>query len=136
MTEPRQPQGNILIVDDTRANLDVLSGILREQGYKVRPAPNGRLALKSIQVSRPDLILLDIRMPEMDGYEVCHRIKADDNLKDIPIIILSGIAKKTFMRSQKALTEFGGKEVPEPRVYLEKPVEPEVLTEEIKKILG
>jgi twitching motility two-component system response regulator PilH len=63
-------------------------------------------------------------------------LKTDKSLKDIRVIILSGIAKKTFLRSQKALTEFGGKEIPEPKIYLEKPVEPEVLAETIEKALG
>ncbi len=85
--------GNILIVDDTRANLDVLAGMLREHGYKVRPAPNGRLALRAVNAELPDLILLDIRMPEMDGYEVCRRLKADERFKDIPIIFISALTE-------------------------------------------
>jgi twitching motility two-component system response regulator PilH len=57
-------------------------------------------------------------------------------LKDINVIVLSGVAKKTFLRSQRALTDFGGAEVPEPEIYLEKPVEPEELAEVLKKVLG
>ncbi len=63
-------------------------------------------------------------------------MKTNKALKNISVIMLSGIAKKTFLRSQKALTEFGGAEVPEPEIYLEKPVEPEELAEMIKKYLG
>ncbi|HAA31021.1 MAG TPA: hybrid sensor histidine kinase/response regulator, partial [Cyanobacteria bacterium UBA8553] len=64
-------KGNILVVDDTPANLNLLIKMLSEQGYKVRPVPSGKLALMSVESTLPDLILLDIRMPEMDGYEVC-----------------------------------------------------------------
>jgi twitching motility two-component system response regulator PilH len=63
-------------------------------------------------------------------------LKTSKALKDVKVIILSGIAKKTFMRSQKALTEFGGEQIPEPEIYLEKPVEPDELADVIKKVLG
>ena len=86
-------KANILIVDDTLFNLHVLSGILKEQGYKVRPITSGKLALKSAQSNPPDLILLDILMPEMDGYEVCERLKADPNLKDIPVLFISALTE-------------------------------------------
>jgi len=64
---------DILIVDDTIANLQLLAGMLKEDGYKVRPASSGKIALEAIAKKAPDLILLDIKMPEMDGYEVCSR---------------------------------------------------------------
>ena len=82
-------QGNILVVDDTPANLRLLSGMLEEQGYRVRPVPNGKLALIAAENDPPDLILLDIMMPEMDGYEVCRRLKANEHLKDIPVIFVT-----------------------------------------------
>jgi two-component system, NtrC family, sensor kinase len=69
--------GAVLSVDDNPNNLRVLSGMLEQAGYKVRPALTGDLALRSAQSSLSDLILLDIRMPEMDGYEVCRRLKGD-----------------------------------------------------------
>jgi len=65
-----------------------------------------------------------------------HELKLDPNLKDIPVAMLSGVSKRTFLRSQAALTEFGDETVPEPQAYLEKPVEPEDLAETVKKILG
>ncbi|MBD1889846.1 response regulator [Coleofasciculus sp. FACHB-SPT9] len=82
---------NILIVDDNPANLELLGGILSEQGYKVRLMPDGQLALRSVQSTRPDLILLDILMPEMDGYQVCEKLKADERTKDIPVIFVSAV---------------------------------------------
>ncbi|HAA28772.1 MAG TPA: hybrid sensor histidine kinase/response regulator [Cyanobacteria bacterium UBA8553] len=84
-------QGNILVVDDTPANLRLLVGILTEKGYKVRPVPNGELALSAARGFPPDLILLDIMMPEMNGYEVCSELKADERTCDIPVIFISAI---------------------------------------------
>jgi two-component system sensor histidine kinase/response regulator len=82
---------DILVVDDTAANLDILVEMLEEQGYRARPVPSGFLALQSARVQPPDLILLDISMPEMDGYEVCKHLKADEDLKDIPVIFISAL---------------------------------------------
>ncbi|MFW5807640.1 MAG: HD-GYP domain-containing protein [Spirochaetota bacterium] len=84
---------NILIVDDVPENLDLLSDVLLREGCEVRALPSGRLALQSIKNSKPDLILLDISMPEMDGYEVCERIKADPATRDIPVIFISAISE-------------------------------------------
>ncbi|MDM8530463.1 PAS domain S-box protein [Anaerolineales bacterium HSG25] len=82
---------NILVVDDTRANLRFLVKILTQQGYRVRPASNGRMALIAAQTELPDLILLDILMPGMDGYQVCEALKADERTSDIPIIFISAL---------------------------------------------
>ena len=84
-------KGNILVVDDTPANLNLLTGILSKQGYKVRLAPSGKLAVLSAQSSPPDLILLDIMMPELNGYEVCKTLKASFQTKDIPVIFISAL---------------------------------------------
>jgi phosphoserine phosphatase RsbU/P len=82
---------NILIVDDTPANLQVLAGMLKDRGYKVRPVPSGKMALLAAKREPPDLILLDINMPEMNGYEVCEHLKADDLLAGIPVIFISAL---------------------------------------------
>jgi serine phosphatase RsbU (regulator of sigma subunit) len=87
-----QPAG-ILVVDDTPANLQVLAGMLKDRGYKVRPVPSGKLALLAAQRDPPDLILLDINMPEMNGYEVCEHLKADDTLKGVPVIFISALTE-------------------------------------------
>jgi len=84
---------SILVVDDTSANLQVLAGMLKDRGYKVRPVPSGKLALLAARKDPPDLILLDINMPEMNGYEVCEHLKADDKLKGIPIIFISALTE-------------------------------------------
>jgi signal transduction histidine kinase len=82
---------NIMIVDDTPANLRLLSQILSEHGYKVRAVLSGPQALMAAQAAPPDLILLDIRMPDMDGYEACERIKADERTRDIPVLFISAL---------------------------------------------
>ncbi|PLZ92153.1 diguanylate cyclase response regulator [Fischerella muscicola CCMEE 5323] len=82
-------KGNILIVDDQLDNLRVLSTILMEEGYQVRKALNGQMALVVCQTLAPDLILLDINMPDINGYEVCQRLKANSQTCNIPIIFLS-----------------------------------------------
>jgi len=81
-------------------------------------------------------VILDVLMPKQSGLRLYSVLKTDKALKGIPVVILSGIAKRTFLRSQKALVEFGGDKVPEPEIYLEKPVESEELADIIKKILG
>ncbi|HEY9674518.1 MAG TPA: response regulator [Waterburya sp.] len=83
---------NILVVDDTPENLQLLVGMLSEKGYEVRPVPSGKLAISGAQIFPPDLILLDIMMPGMDGYEVCKQLKADERTKDIPVIFISALS--------------------------------------------
>ncbi len=89
------PKGNIQIVDDKPENLHLLSSILKNQGYETRMAINGELALKSIRSHPPDLILLDIMMPGLSGYEVCKQLKADAFTCDIPIIFISALFETT-----------------------------------------
>jgi len=83
--------GEILVVDDTPANLKLLMDLLNTQGYKVRPAPDGKIALAAVAARKPDLILLDIKMPDMDGYEVCRRLKENKQTQEIPIIFISAL---------------------------------------------
>lgn len=87
------PKADILVVDDTPANLRLLSDMLKAHGYKPRLAPSGKLALSAARAIPPDIILLDIRMPEMDGYQVCECLKADPALKEIPVIFLSAVGE-------------------------------------------
>jgi twitching motility two-component system response regulator PilH len=126
----------VLVVDDDPDVRLFSVTVLEENGYTPLEAANGEEGLKMIKKEKPELIILDVLMPRQSGIRLYRELKTDKSFKDIPIIILSGIAKKTFLRSQKALTEFGGKEVPEPKIYLEKPVEPEILAGEINNILA
>jgi CheY-like chemotaxis protein len=84
-------RGNIIVVDDNPANLKLMEKMLREHGYEVRSFPRGRLALAAAENEPPDLILLDINMPEMDGYEVCAKLKASAHLSGVPVIFLSAL---------------------------------------------
>lgn len=90
MKQPR-PKPIILIVDDTAENLRVLATALSNQGYDVRGVINGEMALRAAQADPPNLILLDIRMPDLDGYEVCRRLKASAQTQAIPVIFLSAL---------------------------------------------
>ncbi len=94
MVETAQ-QADILVVDDKPENLQLLIDMLGHQGYKVRPVISGSMAFMAIDAAAPDLILLDVDMPEMDGYEVCAHIKADRALRDIPVIFVSAL-NETF----------------------------------------
>ena len=103
---------NILIIDDMPENLRLLSDLLSKQGYKVRQVRNGATALKACQAKPPDLILLDIHMPEMDGYEVCEKLKADDFTREIPVIFLS--ARDETLDKVKAFTIGGADYITKP----------------------
>ncbi|WP_374278625.1 response regulator [Azonexus sp.] len=81
----------VLVVDDTPASLELLDGLLSRAGYVVRAAQDARMALRSARARAPDLILLDVRMPGMDGYELCRRLKADAATRDVPVIFLSAL---------------------------------------------
>ena len=81
-------KGDILIVDDNPANLRTLLTILTGKGYEVRVASNGETALNMVSANAPDLILLDIHMPSMDGYQVCQRLKDGAQTRDIPVIFM------------------------------------------------
>ena len=89
--ESSEPADSILIVDDTAANLKLLSQILGEHGYMVRAVASGARALESAAATPPQLVLLDIRMPEMDGFEVCRRLKADPQTREIPVLFISAL---------------------------------------------
>jgi len=126
----------VLVVDDDPDVRMLNKSIVEESGYTALEATNGEEGLKMAKKENPDLIILDVLMPKQSGVRMYRELVTDKSLKHIPIILLSGIAKSTFLRSQKALTQFGGAEVPEPEVYLEKPVEPEELAKRIKEALG
>lgn len=98
-------KNTILIVDDNANNLKVLAGVLKDKGYDFRMAKSGQLALKILEKTTPDLILLDIQMPEMDGFETCKRIKENEENVKIPIIFLTA---NTDSESVRKAFEFGG----------------------------
>jgi signal transduction histidine kinase len=91
MNEPAHG-ASVLVVDDTPENLRLLTSMLAEQGYEIRPVTSGRQALQAARQAPPELILLDVNMPEMNGYEVCERLKAIEELKNIPVIFLTAMS--------------------------------------------
>ncbi|MDP2799681.1 MAG: response regulator [Deltaproteobacteria bacterium] len=126
----------VLVVDDDADVRTFVTTVVETNGYTPIVATNGEEAMAKVRGDKPDLIILDVLMPRESGIRMYRELKTDDNLKDIPVIMLSAIAKRTFLRSQAALAEFGGQAVPEPEAYLEKPAEPEELAGTIKKVLG
>ena len=119
------PQRNVVLaVDDAPENLDIVRNLLASR-YTVKAAVNGPMALKIAEKQPPDLILLDIQMPGMDGYEVCRRLKADPATSAIPVIFLTG---ESGVESEVA--KAGGSE------YVTKPVDPGVLLSTVEKHLA
>lgn len=125
----------VLIVDDDPDIRLFSSTVLEENGYIPIEATNGEEGMKIIKKEMPDLLILDMLMPRQSGIRLYRQMKTDKSLKHIPVIVLSGIAEKSFQRSQKVLTEFGDAPVPEPEAYLEKPVEADVLADTIKSVI-
>lgn len=130
MNDPKKAsvqKASILVVDDTPDNIDVLKGALRDL-YSVRPAINGPIALKLAEMSpQPDMILLDVMMPEMDGYEVCRRLKANEKTRNIPVIFIS--AKSKIEDELKGLA-VGGVD------YITKPISPPIVQARVKTHLA
>jgi two-component system phosphate regulon response regulator PhoB len=126
----------VLTVDDDPDIISFVVTVIEENDYIPLEAHNGEEALAKIRQEKPDLVILDVLMPRQSGIKMYRELKTDDSLKNIPVIILSGITRRTFLRSQEALTEFGGQNVPEPEAYIEKPVAPEELAEIIKKVIA
>lgn len=113
---PEADPYEILVVDDTADNLRFLKLMLEERGYLVRAASEGPLALESVSARLPDLILLDVKMPEMNGYEVCRRLKADHRSRKVPVIFISALDET--IDKVKGFKS-GGVD------YITKPIEPE-----------
>jgi len=126
----------VLAVDDDPDIVTSVETVIEETGCIPLTAKNGEEGLTKVKEEKPDLVIMDVLMPKQSGIKMYRELKNDETLKNIPVIIYSGIAKRTFLRSQEALTEFGDEPVPEPDAYLEKPVEPEEMTEMIKKLIG
>jgi len=116
----------ILVVDDEPDILQVAVFRLKKAGYDVAQAVNGREAIDSIKALRPDLVLLDLRLPEISGFEVCRIIKSDNELRNIPVIIFTASVNGL----EEKMKEMGAD------AYLPKPFEPDQLLEKIKSIIG
>ena len=126
----------VLSVDDEDHIREFVSTVLEENGYTPILATNGEEAMDIIKQQKPDLIIMDILMPKESGIKLYRELKTSEGLKGIPVIIYSGVAKRTALRAQAAQTESRGESVPDPDAYLEKPVTPQRLAATVKKILG
>lgn len=125
----------VLVVDDDPDVRSFVVTVLEENQYMPLVAQDGIEGFEMIEKEKPDLVILDVLMPRGSGIRLYRKLKTDETLNQIPIIMFTGIALRSFLKSQKALDEFNGEEVPEPDIYLEKPVKPEELVAAIKKKL-
>jgi CheY-like chemotaxis protein len=125
----------ILVVDDELDIRTFIITLLETEGYKPLSAVDGKEGLEIARRDKPSLIILDVMMPRESGIAMYRDLKNDPELKDIPVIMLSALAKKTFFHSQKVLDEYKEEKVPEPAAYIEKPPEPEELIEAIQNCL-
>lgn len=118
------PKPIILVVDDAPENLALLAGLLKDQ-YRVKVANNGKKALQIVSgATPPDMVLLDVLMPEMDGYEVCRQIRAQESLLHIPVVFLSGLEEQSVSYREHGANGF-----------LTKPIEPEALHQILHTLL-
>ena len=117
----------VLIVDDEMDMRTYISTLLETSGYTPLVAENGQEGLQKARDLKPELIILDIMMPQESGISMYQQLKIDKELKGIPVIVVSAISKKTFFHSQGTLSSYMGEPLPEPEAYIEKPPEPEEL---------
>jgi len=125
----------ILVVDDELDMRIYVSTLLETNGYKPLSAVDGKEGLEVARKNRPSLIILDVMMPKESGIGLYRDLKIDQELKDIPVIMLSALSKKTFFHSQRVLNEYKGENIPDPEGYIEKPPESEELLEAIQNCL-
>ena len=125
----------VLVVDDELDMRIFISTLLETSGYKPFSAVDGKEGLELARKHKPALVILDVMMPKESGINMYRELKNDPEMKDIPVIMLSALSRKTFFHSQKLLDEYKGESIPEPVAYIEKPPEPEELLEAIENCL-
>jgi len=125
----------VLVVDDELDMRTFITTLLETNGFKPLTAQDGFQGLEVARKSRPALIILDIMMPKESGINLYRELRNDPELKNIPVIMLSALSKKTFFHSQKVLDEYRGEKIPEPAAYIEKPPEPDEILEAIRSCL-
>lgn len=126
----------ILVIDDELDMRTFLSTLFETKGYKPLVASDGLEGFQKAKEANPEIIILDVMMPKEGGIQLYRDLKSDSVTKDIPVIMLSGIARKTFFHSQTVLNRYTGQALPEPEAYIEKPPEPDELLAIAEKILG
>ncbi len=125
----------VLVVDDELDMRTFLTTLLETSGYKPLSAVDGKEGMEVAREKKPSVIILDVMMPNESGISMYRELKNDPELKDIPVVMLSALSKKTFFHSQKVLDEYKGEKIPEPADYIEKPPEPEDILEAIQNCL-
>ena len=126
----------ILVVGDELDMRTFVCTLLGTCGYQSLVASDGEEGIQKAKKLRPELIILDVMLPKEGGIQMYRELKTDDNLKDIPVIMLSGISKKTFFHSQNILNSYMGQSLPEPEAYIEKPPESEELIQVAESLLA
>lgn len=125
----------VLVVDDELDMRIFITTLLETSGYKPLSAVDGEEGLEIARQKKPALIILDVMMPKESGIKLFRELKLDTELKDIPVIMVTALSKKTFFHSQGVLDAYESETVPEPDFYIEKPPEPDELIEAIQTIL-
>ena len=126
----------VLVVDDELDMRIFITTLLETNGYKPFAAEDGVQGLEIARTKKPDLIIMDIMMPKESGIQMFREVKKDSTLRNVPIIMLSALSKKTFFHSQTVLNEFEGEKIAEPADYIEKPPEANELLDAVRKVLG
>lgn len=125
----------VLIVDDELDMRIFVSTLLETSGFKPLTAVDGKEGMVVARSKKPSVVILDVMMPNESGIGMYRELKNDPDLKDVPVIMLSALSKKTFFHSQKVLDEYKGEKIPKPSAYIEKPPEPDELLEAIQACL-
>ena len=125
-------QKRILVVDDEPDFAAIVQGNLEKEGFKVEVAYNGEEGLEKVRSNPPDAIVLDVMMPEKDGYMVCKELKSNDQYRDIPIILLTAVASHV---TSTRYTHYDGMST-EADDYISKPASAEEITQSLKRLLG
>jgi CheY-like chemotaxis protein len=125
----------VLVVDDELDMRTFVTTLLETSGFKPIAAKDGVEGLEAARSRKPAVIILDVMMPNLSGISMYRDLKNDPELKDVPVIMLSALSKKTFFHSQKVLDEFKAEHIPEPFAYIEKPAEADELLEAIQNCL-
>jgi CheY-like chemotaxis protein len=125
----------VLVVDDELDMRIFITTLLETSGFKPLSAQDGTEGLMLARKHKPSLVILDIMMPRESGITMYRALRNEPDLKDIPVIMLSALAKKTFLHSQSVLDAYKGEKIPEPEAYIEKPPEPDELLEAIENCL-
>ena len=126
----------VLIVDDEMDMRIFISTLLETSDYRPIIATNGEEGIQLARKHKPAAIILDVLMPKSGGVQMYREVKTDEKLKNIPVIMISAIAKKTFLHSMQMLNSHRGQTVPEPEAYIEKPPETEELLETLERCLS